>query len=416
MTKAIKVLAIMEATTVSGPAKNLIDFSRRARVNDDCSNDLPAVEVSIATFHRGHSDGSHIAPGLPSNGDDQTAIASEVPNAFVAAARAAGIEVEIIGERFRFDRRVLSDIRAIVGRRQPDIVQTHNVKSHFLLKLSGLWRHYPWIAFQHGYTTTDFKMQVYNQLDRWSLPSADLVVAVCNSFARNLARSGVPAERIRVQHNSVNPALKVSRQETSALKQRMGLSEGERVVLVVGRLSYEKGHVDLINSLAHLRRTNPKLNFKLVIVGDGPERGRVERAIAAHELRDQVVFCGQVSDTRPFYAVADVLALPSHSEGSPNVVFEAMASGLPVVACAVGGVPEIVEHERSGLLVAPGDVLAMAAGIARLMDDANLARTLAASASELVAARYSPETYRHSLVELYSGLMRSRLIADRRIT
>jgi len=386
MTRTIKLLSVMEATTVTGPAKNLLGFAGRARSREFTEPlGLPRVETTVVTFVRG-------------------AGASGAPNAFVSAARAAGVEVEIIPERFRFDPRVLKGLRSAVERCAPDVVQTHSVKSHLLLRLSGLGRRYPWVAFHHGYTTPDAKMRLYNRLDRWSLPSAARVVTVCGPFAERLARGGVRRERISVLHNSVAPAAAPGAEVARALGAELGLGEGECVILSVGRLSQEKGHADLVAALGHLRRLAPGLNFRLVLVGDGPERTRLEGEAGARGLSDRVVFAGHHADVRPFYALADVLVLPSYSEGSPNVLLEAMAAGLPVVATAVGGVPEIVAHEESALLVAPRDEHAMAAAVARLLSDAPLARGLAAKASELAAARFSPEAYARSVIEIYTGL------------
>lgn len=386
MTRTIKLLSVMEATTVTGPAKNLLGFAGRVRAREFTEPlGLPRVETTVVTFVRG-------------------ANASAAPNAFVNAARAAGVEVEIIPERFRFDPRVFQELRSVVERCAPDVLQTHSVKSHLLLRLSGLGRRYPWVAFHHGYTTPDAKMRLYNQLDRLSLPSAAHVVTVCGPFAERLARVGVRRERISVLHNSVAPAVAPGEEVTRALGVKLGLDEDERVILSVGRLSQEKGHADLVAALDHLRRLAPGLNFRLVLVGDGPERTRLEADAIARGLSDRIVFAGHHADVRPFYALADVLVLPSYSEGSPNVLLEAMAAGLPVVATAVGGVPEIVAHEESALLIAPRDEHAMATAVARILSDAPLARGLAAKALELAAERFSPEAYARSVLEIYTGL------------
>lgn len=386
MTRTIKLLSVMEATTVTGPAKNLLGFARRVRSREFTEPlGLPRVETTVVTFVRGAS-------------------ASSAPNAFVSAARDAGVEVEIIPERFRFDPRVFKELRSVVERVAPDVLQTHSVKSHLLLRLSGLGRRYPWVAFHHGYTTPDAKMRLYNQLDRLSLPSAARVVTVCGPFAERLARAGVRRERISVLHNSVAPAVATGEDAARALGVKLGVDEGERVILSVGRLSQEKGHADLVAALGHLGRLAPDLSFKLVLVGDGPERARLEEDARARGLSERIIFAGHHADVRPFYALADVLVLPSYSEGSPNVLLEAMAAGLPVVATAVGGVPEIVAHEESALLVAPRDEQALAAAVARILSDAPLARALAAKASELAAVRFSPEAYARAVLEIYTGL------------
>jgi glycosyltransferase involved in cell wall biosynthesis len=396
----LRVLALMEATTVGGPAKNLIEFCRRARTLDPLPTGAPAFDISVATFHRaGGADDGH-APAHDA-GD-------EAPNDFVRAAREAGVTVDVIRERYRFDPRVVAQLKEIVARREPDIIQTHQIKSHFLVKLAGLWRERPWIAFHHGYTETDLKMRLYNRLNRWSLPTSHRVVSVCEAFGRQLvAREGVRPERIFVRHNSIKSdwyARAAGREEARAVRERHAIKDGERVILAVGRLSREKGHVDLIRALGLLRRERPDIDFRVIVVGEGPERERVERAAAGEQIAGRVVFAGQASDVRPYYAAADVLALPSHSEGSPNVLLETMAAGVPAVAAAVGGVPEIATDGETALLVAPRDTAAMARALARVLDDAQLAERLAANARRLAAESYSPEAYARSLFALYREL------------
>ena len=389
MPGTIKLLALMEATTVTGPAKNLINFGQRARSHEWAAAGLPRVETFIVTFDRALGEG---------------AAHTGASNKFVEAARAAGLEVDVIRERFRFDPRVVEQLRRVVERRAPDVIQTHMVKSHFLVRLSGLGARRPWVAFHHGYTTTDLKMRAYNQLNRWSLPAATRVVTVCGQFARRLERAGVSAERVSVRHNSVSAPANVSREEAEELRAAIGVTRDERMVLAVGRLSREKGHVLLVEALGELRRQNPALKFKLVVVGDGPERPRVEGAARARGVSDALVFAGHRGDVRPFYAAADALALPSHSEGSPNVLLEAMAARVPVVATAVGGVPEIVSHEESALVVPPRDARALAAALARVLVEPALAARLAARAAERAASHFSPDSYTRSLIEIYREL------------
>jgi len=388
----------MEASTVTGPAKNLIEFCRCARSTDD---ELPAVTASVATFHRGLNVIEQHAPTESARPE------SVAPNRFVATLREADIKTYVIDERFRFDTRVIESLRKIVNDCPPDIIQTHNIKSHLLVKLSGLWKRYTWVAYHHGYTTTDLKMRVYNRIDRFSLPYADRVITVCDSFARDLTRAGVALERISVRHNTVRTDWMTERQDTDELKASVGIKEGERVILAVGRFSREKAIADLISALGHLRDANHELVFKLVLVGDGPERETIENLARTLGLSDRIVFIGQVADVRPYYAIADVFALPSHSEGSPNALLEAMAAGVPIVATSVGGVPEIITHCETGLLVAPRDKQEMAEAINRILMEEDFGKRLAAKALALVRERFSPEAYRRSLVEIYSELVSS---------
>ena len=391
MIPTIKLLSIIEATTVTGPVKNLLGFCRLACSPGVTAAGLPCIQVSIATFER--------AVGAGSDG-------GAAPNAFVAAARAAGVEVDVIGERFRFDPRVVGELRRVVGRRAPHIVQTHSVKSHFLARLAGLGHGRPWVAYHHGYTTTDLKMRAYNRLNRWSLPAAERVITVCGPFAERLTREGVRPERISVRHNSVVAPPPVNEDERRALRERLGASdEGARVVLAVGRLSREKGHADLVRAFAKLRELHPGLNVRLVVVGEGPERGRVEAEARAAGVLGQIVFAGHTANVRPYYAATDVLALPSHSEGSPNVLLEAMAAGLPVVATSVGGVPEIATDGENALLVPAHDTAAFAAALGRLLTDEALAERLGRAAAACAVAEFSPESYARGLVRIYQQLL-----------
>jgi len=382
------MLSLVEATTINAVAKNVLGFHRAANELSHKSAEFPAIEGSVVTFERGESDS---------------------PKEFVTAARELNLAVEIIPERRRFDLGVLAKLKNIINTYSPGIVVTHSVKSHFLMWRSHISRKYPWVAFHHGYTSTDRKMHVYNRLDRWSLPATDRIITVCQPFARDLSRNtGVALDDISVLHNSIRPQLPAPDTEAQAVRSRFGVADDESLILAVGRLSKEKAHIDLIAAFSGLRKSTPEVNAKLIIVGDGPERGRLEAAAESFGCKESVVFAGQSSDVWPFYFAADVFVLPSHSEGSPNVLLEAMAAGIPIVATEAGGVPEMVEHNQSALLVPASDPPALGAAIARVLTEDDLAQRLTANASSLVGTRYAPENYVRTLVEIYREVMRNR--------
>jgi glycosyltransferase involved in cell wall biosynthesis len=397
----MKVLSIIEATTVTGPAKNLLNFCRLMRSSEFAVDGKPFVEVSIVTFDRGASVPGAVATGSSVHPDTW-------PNAFVTAAREMGITVDVISERFRFDPSVISQLRTIVARRAPDVIQTHMIKSHFLVKLTGLGTTHPWIAYHHGYTSTDAKMLAYNQLNRWSLRSADRVITVCAAFSKQLTRAGVRAERISVCHNSVKAPRRISPAEQRALREQFQISDDERVIVSVGRLSREKGHEDLVQAIASVREMDPTLKFKVLLVGDGPEHAQLESTAGDLRLNEEIVFVGHVSDVAPFYSIADVLALPSHSEGSPNVLLEAMAAGIPVVATAVGGVPEIAVSGENALLVPARQPHEFAEALLQILSERDLAEKLAANAT-IRAREFSPEAYAHRMIHIYKQVSETRI-------
>lgn len=368
MSTPIRVLSIMEAAFVTGPAKNLLEFAVRSR---------PEVDLTAATYQRGE-------------------IAEAEKNPFVISARQRHVPMEIISERGRFDPSVIASITALLDRLQPDIVQTHNVKTHFLLRYSGLYRRYRWLAFHHGYVTTDLKMRLYNQLDRWSLPRALGLVTVCGPFRDQLVGRGIESGRIIVRHNAVQPF----ERPPEAVLASADVPRDMPLLVQIGRLSHEKGHLDLLAALASLRA----LRWHLVIVGEGPERNAIERAVASLGLQDRVTLAGHQNDVRPYLAMARIFVMPSHSEGSPNAMLEAMSAGVPVVASAVGGIPELVLDGYSALLGPARDPGHLASRLERLLGDPALAATLSRNALDKTR-QLDYCNYRTSLLELYGRVL-----------
>jgi glycosyltransferase involved in cell wall biosynthesis len=367
----MKLLAILEATTITGPAKNLLQFAQYARGR---------VDVSIAVFRR----------------EGQSSL-------FIETAGGLGIPVHALPEAGRFDRTVIRALRALAGELKPDAIQSHAVKSHFLVRAAGLDRTAPWVAFHHGYTWPDLRARLYNQLDRWSLPAARRVLTVSEPFRMELIARGVAPERIEVVHNAIDPQWGRRPEASAGLRDRLGIGPEKRVILIVGRLSSEKDHRTLLEAMRRLQGSAPPPH--LLIVGDGPERARIEEAVRAFGLAGSVTLTGQVPSAEPYYGIADICVLSSLSEGSPNALLEAMAAGVPVVATAVGGVPEMVAHGESALLIEPGDCQAMTNAIAALLGDSEMAQRLAVKAREVVLERHAPEARARHLVQTYCRLV-----------
>lgn len=380
--RRVRVLAFMEAYSVTGPAKNMIEFARRAAAYPPNEG----AEICFVTFVRG------------ATGED---------NAFVHEVRNCGLEARVVSERAAFDVTVLGKIRKIIRDFNPDIIQTHNVKSHFLIWLTREFRRYPWIAFQHGYTWTNLKMRTYNQLDRISLPAARKVVTVCKPFAEALARTGVESDRIVVRHNSVKPFRGSAPEVVEDLRRTLGISDDAVVLLAVGRLSSEKGHSDLIRAVASLQQEASKQKIALVVVGDGLERGKLQSLAVELNLQNTVIFAGQQADVAPYYTIADIVVLPSHTEGSPNVLLEAMSAGKAIVATAVGGVPEIARDGENALLVPSRNPDELCRGIRRLVVDSGLRERLGVAARDK-SREYDPECYCSSILQVYGSVVGER--------
>jgi glycosyltransferase involved in cell wall biosynthesis len=383
--RALRVLAIIEGNKVSGPAKNVLELCRTARTN---TTEKP-IDITIARFQRSTKN---------------TAQVRGESNELVDAASRNGVPIVVILERFRFDTRVISRLYRLVRELRPDLIETHAVKSHFLARISGVGKKIPWIAFHHGYTQTNRTSPLYNCLDLWSLRAPARVVTMCGPFKKQLANRGIRESNITVLHNSVSTSLAtgcLTSPQRQSRKMELGLRPDDRVILCVGRLSREKAQIDLIGALDNLQKLEPRLPVSVVFLGDGPERSRIEQAARSLDLQDQVSLLGHDRDITQYYEIADVVAIPSISEGSPNVLLEAMAAGVPVAATKVGGIPEIVTDGETALLVEPRRPAAMAKAIHRLLSSAELSQNLAYRARELVESRFSPIARAQLLTDLY---------------
>ena len=227
-------------------------------------------------------------------------------------------------------------------------------------------------------------------LQRHAYRCAHAVVANSSASARQLETEGVPRDRIRVIPNGVALERYSSRAAARAI----------RTVITVANLRREKAHEVLLRAAASLIAAHPSLRF--VIVGDGPRRAELEADARSLGLAQHVSFLGHREDVPALLAEADLFVLPSRSEAFPNGVLEAMAAGLPVVASRVGGLLDLVEHERTGLLVRPDDATELAKAIADVVRQPERAAALGEAARARVAARYSFDRMVEAFEDLYS--------------
>ena len=147
--------------------------------------------------------------------------------------------------------------------------------------------------------------------------------------------------------------------------------------------------------------------FRVVIVGDGPERETLTKLTSQVGLEKSISFAGFQRDTSRYYALATLVAVPSHSEGSPNVVLEAMSAALPIVANRVGGIPEILEDGVTGLMAEPRNPEAMAKAIFQLLSNTELRSRLGGAAGARAKSAHTPEAYRRALVSFYQETVQS---------
>jgi glycosyltransferase involved in cell wall biosynthesis len=190
------------------------------------------------------------------------------------------------------------------------------------------------------------------------------------------------------------------------LRHRFGIAERALVVGYVGRFVAIKDLPTLVRAFARVAAVRPEA--VLLLVGDGPLRPDIEALIAALSLQRQVRLAGWIDDLPPLYATIDICALSSLNEGTPVALLEAMAAGKAVVATRVGGVGDVVEHERTGLLVPPGNADALADEIVRLAADPGERSRMGAAGRDAVLGRFSSRRLVDDIDELYKGALEQK--------
>ncbi|HSM61642.1 MAG TPA: glycosyltransferase family 4 protein [Longimicrobiales bacterium] len=230
------------------------------------------------------------------------------------------------------------------------------------------------------------------------------VVAISPAVAVRLEAGGVPEDRVRTIWSAVDPARLAPGRSRAEVRDGLGAGPDDLVALAMGSLVTRKGFDVLLHAAAACGRPD----LVLWIAGEGPERAGLERLAADLGVRARLL--GQREDVPELLAAADLVVMPSRREGLGVAALEAMAAGRPLIASRVGGLGEAVEHERSGLLVPPGDVAGLAGALDRLAADPELRARLGAGGEERVRRTFLAER----MVGAYETLYREVLAEVRR--
>jgi glycosyltransferase involved in cell wall biosynthesis len=239
---------------------------------------------------------------------------------------------------------------------------------------------------------------------RWLAPYVTWFVAVSETLRRRLETEvGIDPAKIRVVLNTADPSRFVPVADRVAVRGELGYAADAILVGSVGRLDAVKQFDVLLEAFAQVHASNPRV--RLVLVGDGPQRPALEAMVQRLGLSDAVRLPGQQADVRPWLGAMDLFVLPSAREGISRAALEAMASGLPVIASDVSGNCEILRDTDAGMLVAAGDVAALAVAMRRCCDDAPLRQRLGEAARQRVIDVFSVDAAVRAYTQLYLQLL-----------
>jgi len=326
--------------------------------------------------------------------------ASSTP--FIERARADGRQVEVIDAPGRNYPRDWAELRRVVRSNDIHLVHTHGYRADMMGFLAARSERRTVISTAHGFTDGARKNRVNQWLALRAVERADAVIAVSAPLAARLASMGVPAERIATIPNAWRPPLAPLLARIAA-RSRLGLDGDAPLLGWVGRLSHVKGADLAIEALALMRNKSALLVF----VGDGPDRPALEVQADALGVASRVRFVGLVPEASRILPAFDALVLSSRSEGTPMILLETIHAGVPIVASAVGGVPDLLPS-GTALLVAPNDPSSLGSAMDEALADPADAHSRAAAARSRVAEQYSPAEWVSRHLAVYQRVMEHR--------
>jgi glycosyltransferase involved in cell wall biosynthesis len=365
---------------------------------------------------------AYLTKGLEERGYETTLVAGSLArgeSSMSFVADELGVDVHPLPQLSReisplYDTLSVLQLIGLIRRVRPHILHTHTAKAgavgRLAALLSGSARPPIVVHTFHGHVLRGYFNPVVSRfflaLERGLAKRTTRLVAVGPEVRDDLVAFGVaPAERFSVIRLGIDldHRIPAGDEHRGELRRLYGVDPDTFVVGWIGRMTAIKLVPDIL--LAFKGLLDLGVDARLCLLGDGPDRERVERR--AHELgiSRSILFVGYQRDVAPYYSFFDALLLPSANEGTPVVAIEALASGLPVVATRVGGVPDVVTDGADGYLVEVGDVEAMSRRLAELAGDRELRRAMGETGRERVVQRYRVERLIDDVDALYRGLL-----------
>lgn len=286
-----------------------------------------------------------------------------------------------------------------------DLLHTHDPQSNLMGLIAASRAGVPVVATVHLHDTSSVRARIYRAADLLTLRFFPGVIAVSNALKEELIAARLTAAKIRVIHNGIDGERfgEGAAERAETWRAKHGHPGGGKIVTTVGRLHPQKGMHAFLEAARLILQEQPQTRFW--VAGDGPLRCELEWTARRLGIEHATVFLGHQSDVAGIMAASDVIAVASVREGLPMVVLEALALGRPVVATAVGGIPEVIQDNISGWLV-PSDEPALLAGrILKTMEHTGEAGAVGARGAVHIAEEFSARAGAHLLAESYAELL-----------
>jgi glycosyltransferase involved in cell wall biosynthesis len=301
----------------------------------------------------------------------------------------------------------------MLSERKGSLLCTHGFKANVVGYLAARRTGTSHVAFVRGFTAENRRVRFYEMLERQALKRADRVVCVSESQAKQIAPIRGNRRAPIVVKNAMLPPYSRQQNRPPISRNDLSIPKSAFVFGSVGRLSTEKGHRFMLAAFHKLCAEAPVgAQLYLIIVGDGKEEQSLKQQATQLGIREQVHFAGFQGSCTEWMQMMDCLVQPSLTEGTPNTVLEALCLKLPVIASAVGGVPDLIVDGRNGLLVSAADEDQMTVAMKKMWLSPDLRSQLVAGAEDLLQ-EYSPAYQRQRLIEVYDEVFHNGSMSSR---
>jgi glycosyltransferase involved in cell wall biosynthesis len=263
----------------------------------------------------------------------------------------------------------------------------HDYKTNALGLLLKRFHRMRLVTTVHGWVHHTTRTPMYYKVDRWCLPRYEKVFCVSDDLHTICRDIGVKDENNILLENGIDTVEYTRRRTTGEAKALLGYPVNELLVGAVGRLEPEKAFELLIRAIHRLN--DSELSVRLVIVGEGHDRSRLEGIATELGIADRVQLVGWQSDVRGYFEAMDLFVLSSLREGLPNVLLEAMALKVPCVATRIAGIPKLITDGRDGRLVSPNDLDELTRAVHELLTSDRMRAEFRTAARETIETRYS---------------------------
>ena len=332
-------------------------------------------------------------------------------DAAVRALKAEGVPVRMLA-RSPFDPRLIADIGEEIVRTRAKLLHVHGYAASNFGRIAAKKAGIPLILHEHF---ADPKMPPYQKIpDLFLRNLVDHAIAVSQSTADFLIKERfVDQDRVAVVFNGapLDEFAPRPRDDGYAVRGQLGIPMTAPVITTIGRLNPQKGHDTLLAAAAVVIVRNPEARF--LVVGDGDLLAPLKAQAKNLGISEQVVFAGHRKNVPEILAATDVLCISSNYEGTPLVLFEAMAAGKAVVSTAVDGCKEVIQDKKNGLLVPPGDPEQLGQALIKVIEDVPLRGRLE-KAAQVSSKRYDISECMRLMQQIYDDVLREKAAGGRR--